>query len=349
MADSPRKPLSREQVIRVLARENSQDIPVVFHTWWGQGLDDKYGTALAALESDFPADIFTSFYLDPGDEVSATDNPQYRWGYRDDYPNASHRGIGHQIELLTDWDDLDLLLADFPDPAEPGVFEQTVIESGMADGRFRLGCWWRFLHERFWAIRGMENLMLDYHDNMGKLKILGRKIVDFHKGIADRFADLGFDGIFVSDDLGHQTGPMMSPDTFEELYFPLYREFAAHLHSKGMYFFLHTCGDNTLLMDYLIQAGVDVIHPIQKGCMDWDAVADTYGSRITFMAGMDVQHILPAGSPAEVRDEVRHMIRTFHRPDGGMILSAGNGILPDTPLANIRAMLEQMHIGAAGF
>ena len=67
--------------------------------------------------------------------------------------------------------------------------------------------------------------MLDYYDAMDELKIVGRRILEFDKVIIDRFAALGFDGIFTSDDLGHQTGPMMSPAVFRELYLPLYEEF----------------------------------------------------------------------------------------------------------------------------
>ena len=66
----------------------------------------------------------------------------------------------------------------------------------------------------------MENLMMDYYDNMDGLKIICRHLTDYYKVIIDRFKELDFDGIFTSDDLGHQSGPMMSPEIFEELYFP---------------------------------------------------------------------------------------------------------------------------------
>lgn len=167
-------------------------------------------------------------------------------------------------------------------------------------------------------------------------------LLDYYKVIVDRFALLGFDGIFSSDDLGHQRGPMMSPRIFEELYLPLYQEFIAYVHGKGMHFFLHSCGDNTQLLEYLIAAGLDVFHPVQRGCMDEMATARNFGGRISFLAGFDVQHLLPEGSPAQVRQGVRELIDTFYKPEGGLLLAAGNGIMPDTPLDNIVAMLEEM-------
>ena len=96
------------------------------------------------------------------------------------------------------------------------------------------------------------------------------------------------------------------------------------------------------MLDDLIAAGVDVIHPIQKGCMDEKAVAEKYGHRISFLAGVDVQYLLPRGTVDEVRAGVRELIDTYYKPEGGLLLSAGNGIMGDTPFENIEAMLQEM-------
>jgi len=313
---------------------------VVFHKWWGNGLEEKYGQGLNEMAANYPDDIFAVFYNAPGTDTSTNSNPAYRFGYKKDYSHAAPHSIGKSVELLEDWNDLELLLKDFPNPNEVGIFDEVELQLKNAEDRYRLGCWWTLFHEMFWKIRGMENLMIDYYENMEELKILGRKILDFHKGIIDRYAALGFDGIFSSDDLGHQNGPMMSPATFEELYLPLYKELSDHLHSKGMHFFLHSCGDNTKLMEYLIEAGVDVFHPVQKGCMDEVETAKKYGNRITFLVGADVQHLLPEGTASEVSKGIKEVIDIFHKPEGGLLMAAGNGIMPDTPLENIKEMLE---------
>lgn len=338
-----REPISREEVIRAIERTGSDRIPLVFHKWWGEGLQERYGAALDEMAAPFPEDIYTGWYVEPGTETSPTANPHYRLGYRDDYSGAERHSIGRAAVLLPDWSELDRFLADFPDPNEPGTFD--AVKEDMeknAKGRYKLGCWWKVFHERLWTIRGMENLMLDYYDAMDELKIVGRRILEFDKVIIDRFAALGFDGIFTSDDLGHQTGPMMSPAVFRELYLPLYEEFIDYAHQKGMHVFLHSCGDNTLLMDDLIGAGLDVFHPVQKGCMDMEETARRFGDRLTFLAGMDVQYTLPNGTPDQVRGEVRFLKRTFHTERGGLLLAAGNGILSDTPIENIEAMLDEM-------
>lgn len=140
---------------------------------------------------------------------------------------------------------------------------------------------------------------------------------------------------------------MMSPAIFEELYFPLYKEFIGYVHTKGMHVFLHSCGDNTKLMEYLIEAGLDVFHPIQKGCMDEAYTAEKYGNKISFLAGVDVQHLLPYGTASEVREGISRLIDILYKPEGGLLLAAGNGIMGDTPIENIEAMLDVISKGKA--
>lgn len=337
-----RKALTKAQVTAAIEGKGQGQVPLVFHKWWGMGLEEKYKEELNEMAGTYPDDIFYSFYTVPGEDSSYTANSAYRWGYKD-YSQSEGHSIGERKVLLEDWEELDAFLEAFPDPMESGTFDIVQKElEGTGEDTYKLGCWWHFLHERFWNIRGMENLMMDYYDAMDELKILGRRIIEFHKKIVDRYAQLGFDGIFSSDDLGHQSGPMMSPTIFKELYFPLYKEFIDYVHSKGMHFFLHSCGDNSLLMDDLIAAGLDVFHPVQKGCMDAEETMRKYGGKITFLAGFDVQHIICEGTPAQVAAEVAHMKRVFGRPEGRLLMAAGNGIMPDTPLENIEAMLAAM-------
>lgn len=340
-----RKPMLKEEVVKVIERKGGIGIPLFLHKFWGMGLEEKYGKSLHEMASDYPDDIVGLFYQDPGLSVSSNKNPSYRWGYKPDYDNCEKHGIAESIVILPEWDELDEFLRDFPDPGEKGTFDHLMPQIEEAGGRYVLGCWWGFFHETFWSVRGMENLMIDYYENMDNLKILGKHLLDYFKAIADRYAAAGADGIFTSDDLGHQTGPMMSPAIFEELYLPLYIDFISYIHSKGMHMFLHSCGDNTKLMEYLIEAGVDVFHPVQKGCMEEAQTARKFGDRITFLAGVDVQHVLPEGSPDDVRKSVQELISIFHKPEGGLLLGMGNGVMSDCLLENIKAALDEMSKG----
>jgi uroporphyrinogen decarboxylase len=104
---------------------------------------------------------------------------------------------------------------------------------------------------------------------------------------------------------------------------------------------MDTCGNNSLIMSDLAEVGVDVFHPVQRGTMDQAATARDFGGKLTFLAGVDVQHILQESDPAGVRAEVRSLIDTFDRTDGGMCIAAGNGIVSGTPFENIQAFLDE--------
>jgi len=336
-----RQPLTKQQVIEAVERTSTNaEVPLFMCKWWGNGTVEKYGEELAEIAGKYPDDIFMSWYTAPGTDKSTLENPQYRFGYKDDYNDTARHSIGEEPELLPDWNELELFLQDFPNPHEEGSFDNVIADVAEAGERYKMGGFWYFFHERLWAIRGMENLFMDYYDHLEELKIVANRLLEFYKVIVDRYAELGFDGIFTSDDLGHQTGPMMSPNIFEEFYLPLYKDFIAHVHSKGMHMFLHSCGDNTLLMDYLIDAGLDVFHPVQKGCMDEAETAKNYGKKITFLYGIDVQHLLPEGSVEEVKAGIVDAAKIFYKKEGGLLFAAGNGIMPDVPLENIEVMLD---------
>jgi len=85
---------------------------------------------------------------------------------------------------------------------------------------------------------------------------------------------------------------------------------------------------------------VDVVHPIQPIAMDQQAVAASHRGKLTFLAGLDVQYLLPTGSVDDVVEGTKRLIDTFDHEEGGCILAASNGIMPETPLENIEAWLK---------
>lgn len=76
--------------------------------------------------------------------------------------------------------------------------------------------------------------------------------------------------------------------------------------------------------------------------MDFEKTAENFGDKMTFLVGVDVQNTLPNGSVEDVVQEIKYIYDTFYTPKGGLLLAAGNGIMGDTPLENIEAMLKTM-------
>jgi len=113
-------------------------------------------------------------------------------------------------------------------------------------------------------------------------------------------------------------------------------------HSLGMEFWLHSCGDVEAFIPGWIDAGLDVLHPIQKHTMDEKHIAKMYGDELTIFAGLDVQQVIPWGTPEDVREEVRFLLDTYWKPNiGRCMLTAGNGINQDCKLESLEAFLDE--------
>ncbi len=325
------EPLAREEVVKAVERKGPCRIPLVRAKWWGEGLEEQYGDRLGEFDR-FPED--TEMLWMPCVEPQKMN---LSWQIQ--------AGSGHDSNVVIDeWSKLDEFAEKLPDPAKDPRFEEQIVQAGKirAEGRYLLYGWWRLFFEMPWGLRGMENLMVDYYESPEQVHrlhdILCRQYERYSR-VAIR--EIKPDGFWTSDDLGHQTQSMMSPAVFHSLIKPYYDRIGATLRPAGVHWWLHSCGNNTPLLEDLIDAGVDVFHPVQKHTMDEKAVAAAYGDKITFLAGIDVQHTLQEKGPAGVREEVRFLIDTFDRPEGGMCIAAGNGIVAGTPFENIEAFLEE--------
>jgi len=336
MAEAARvEPLKREDIVAAIERRGPPRVPLVRAKWWGEGLVDQYGDALRPLDETYPEDV--AFLVG----LRGTDAPFESLSW---YDKEAYAGRTHDSGVLDDWAGLDEYLAKLPDPEAPGLFDDFVgaAEEARAEGRYILTGWWRLFFERPWGIRGMANLMMDYYLNPDQVHRLHRGLCDQYKALLRRAVrEIRPDGFWTSDDLGNQRQLMMRPEQFRTFIKPYYEEIGSLLAEHGMHFWLHSCGNNTEVLGDLAEAGVDVFHPVQKHTMAEAAVAREFGERLTFLAGIDVQHVLQERGPEGVREEVRLLVDTFDRPDGGMMLGAGNGIVAGTPLENIEAFLDE--------
>ncbi len=325
-------PLSREEVVAAVEGGNPRRIPLVRAKSWGEGLVEQYGDELKRFDR-IPEDVVHLFIGNPVDPSKMN----LSWEWRQD-------GAHDSRAVIDDWSKLDEFLDKLPDPATEVDWDplERAAEAAHSEGRYLLWGFWNLFFERPWMIRGMENLMVDYYVETDNIHRLHAAMAEqYSRYIAEAARRLAPDGFWTSDDLGHQSGPMMSPQIFHDIIQPYYCTVGEATREAGMHFWLHSCGDNTLLLPDLIDAGVDVFHPVQKHTMDEAAVMEQFGGKVTFLAGIDVQHVLQEADADGVRREVRFLIDTFDRPDGRMCLAAGNGIVSGTPIENIEAFLDE--------
>lgn len=324
-------PLPREEVVKAVKRRGPRRIPLVMAKWWGEGLDEQYGERLREFDR-YPDDV-AMLMIQPLD----VGRMGLSWQTK---ASAAH----DSRSVIDDWAHLDEFIEKMPDPEKDPQIENLLerAERARAQNRYILFGWWGLFFERPWGLRGMENLMVDYYEAPENVHRLHAALADLYIGYIRRAArEFQPDGFWTSDDLGHQTQSMMRPEMFDNVIKPYYAKVGAALHELGMHWWLHSCGNNTPLLPSLIEAGVDVFHPVQKHTMDEVSVAQQYGDRLTFLAGIDVQHTLQEKDPDGVREEVRFLIDTFDRPDGGMCIASGNGIVRGTPFENIDAFLDE--------
>ncbi|HEX9028190.1 MAG TPA: uroporphyrinogen decarboxylase family protein [Anaerolineales bacterium] len=151
------------------------------------------------------------------------------------------------------------------------------------------------------------------------------------------------DIVRFGDDLGTDRGPFMSPATYRRLFKPRHKILCDYVKSHSqMHTFLHSCGSIYKLMPDLIEAGYEVINPVQITARDMEPekLKKEFGKEITFWGGgCDTRHILTRATPAEVKAHVRHNIEVL-APGGGFVFNTVHNIMPDVPAENLLAMFE---------
>jgi uroporphyrinogen decarboxylase len=175
------------------------------------------------------------------------------------------------------------------------------------------------------------------------------KLVEIHLANLEKFLEaVGdyIDIILFGDDLGMQTGPMMSPQMYREFFKPrhqlLWNRAKQLADVKVM---LHCCGGVWELLPDLIEAGLDAINPVQISCSGMDAgrLKADFGKDITFWGGgCDTRDILPTGTPQQVAENVKEQVSIL-RPGGGFVFQQVHNILANIPPANIAAMFDAVN------
>lgn len=152
--------------------------------------------------------------------------------------------------------------------------------------------------------------------------------------------------VVFCDDLGTQRGEWVRRDLFEERVAPYYRRVFGWMHEHTrLKVFLHSCGSIWNLLPVLVDVGVDILNPVQCSAAGMDPLAlkREFGDQLVFWGGgVDTQHVLPFGTPDEVRAQTRERLDIF-APGGGFVFNTVHNILPEVPPENLVAMVETVH------
>lgn len=242
----------------------------------------------------------------------------------------------------------------FPDPVDPGRFrtmkqraDKYVHEEGKAyilgrnsAGIFEMALW----------LKGFEEFFMDLALNPEFAEGLLDIITDIKMKYWEKALDAVGDNVLViseADDLAAQNSLLVSANMYRQFIKPRHKKLFSYIKSKAqnkVYIFYHTCGAVKELIPDLIEAGVDILNPVQvnaKG-MDSKELKKLFGKDITFWGGgVDTQHILPHGTPQEVRNETKRRIEDL-APGGGFIFNPVHNVQRDVPPENYMAMWETL-------
>ncbi len=171
----------------------------------------------------------------------------------------------------------------------------------------------------------------------GQLEIALKNLPLYKQAVGSRIQ-----AIFVSGtDFGSQTGPFISPRAYRDLYKPYHKAINDWIHDNTEWkTFFHTCGSMAALYDDLIEAGVDIVNPVQISAADMapQSLKERFGDRLVFWGGgIDTQHVLPFGTPEEVAEHVTENVRILSK-DGGFVFATVHNVQSGVPITNLQAM-----------
>ena len=267
------------------------------------------------------------------------------WGCRWHYPLRYMDGVvvGHPLEDISK-------LGSFVPPSSPvpeltdGQWEAEIEGVKAAKARGEIvsgGTEHGFLFLRHTYLRGFDNAMLDYadEDSWENLKRIYGMIVDYNMKLVDYHIKRGSDIMEFAEDLGTQTGTIISPEDFRRWVKPAYAALMQPCKRAGMYIGLHSDGKTLDILEDQIEAGVDIVNP-QDLCNGIDELARRIKGKACIRLDIDRQSVVPYGTPKDIDDLIREEIEKLGSPEGGLMLICG--LYPPTPVKNVEALARAM-------
>lgn len=246
----------------------------------------------------------------------------------------------HPLEEMTELEEL--MAYPFPEFV-PGPTQDQRAEAVKTheEGRFALGDMQCTVWETAWYARGMETLMMDMMAEPELAEFVLDRVTDNAVTLAVNYAKAGADGLFLGDDIGMQKSIMMSLELYRQYLKPRLKRVidAARAVKPDIIILYHSCGYVTPFIRDLIEAGVDVLNPVQPECMDFEAIYREYGNDISFCGTLGTQTLMPFGTPEEIEMTLRKNL-DLAGEKGGLLACPTHMLEPEVPVENVIAYLE---------
>ena len=268
------------------------------------------------------------------------------------YMNGSNVDVEHRTLTANgcfcdceDVEDAEAVNFPWPDPEkyiDPDLCRQLVDEAPA--GKTVMGMMWACHFQDTCAAFGMQNALMNMVAEPDLVHYVDDHIVDFYVKALKIFLEATkgkVHAILIGDDIGSQRGLMISPKLVAEFVIPGAKKLIELAHSYGVKVFYHSCGSIVEAIPQLIEAGVDIIHPIQAlaAGMQPENLKAKFEGQVAFCGGVDTQDLLPNGKPEEIRAKVKELRTIF--PTGLIISPSHEALQDDVPPQNVKALFDE--------
>lgn len=172
-----------------------------------------------------------------------------------------------------------------------------------------------------------------------QMEVALKNLKIYKQAVGDRIQVIWISGT----DFGTQNSEFMSPETYRKFYKPYQKKINDWVHENTNWkTFYHSCGSLVRLLDDMVEAGIDILNPVQCSAagMDPKMLKEKYGQKLVFWGGgVDTQQVLPFGTPEEVKAQVKERLEIFSK-GGGFVFNTIHNIVAKTPVENLLAMYE---------
>ncbi len=226
--------------------------------------------------------------------------------------------------------------------AEDFDFSPLIEECETHADRVIIGGLWTGIMGDAYRLHGFENFLLNSALNPQLIKTLIDKMTDVYLELNEAiFSTLKgrMDVWFFGNDFGSQQALLLRPEMWHDFFFENIKRLTTLAHGYGLKVMMHSCGAISGIIPHLIEAGVDILDPIQVTAagMEPPSLAEHFGGKIVFHGGIDTQQVLPFGTPEEVTAHAKGVSDALNAK-GGYIFAPSQILGPDIPVENVIAM-----------
>ncbi len=348
---------ARERVLTALKRTGRPD-KTPFEISWGAFTPLLMKLYHERTGSDLPPEEYFDFdtrYVFPSPSKQKTDFTRFfKQNSLDKTVVFNEWGIGsvpafyelsdfkhHPLEQMTRVEEINRY--PWPDLGEEYRYLQVVQKTKEYHRRGYAVCgeMYQTIFETAWLMRNMETLFMDFHLNEKLAHALFENITQIRIKQARLFAQAGVDIIRLGDDIVSQQGLMMSRKIYQTFLKTRLQRIirAAKEVNPEVIIFMHSCGKVEEVIDDFIEAGVQVLNPIQPECNNLSAIYSKYKDKLSFWGGIGVQSVMPNGTPEEVKRQVQATNELLGK-EGGFLIAPAHILDLAIPWENIMAFVN---------